>query len=195
MVPAGAQSSARGKTALLALMFAGGLGYGASRCGVVALGAHDDHPTEMSALTAGEEPINRWVSVRGRVAPGSFFKSSQLMAFRLLDGGSLILITDTQQHPTLSEGSEEAFTGVLSQPGLGSDQSDEVSLHGQTMKMKGIFGGYCNKVGGCIDPIKVMLVGEEPKSRIWAWFGMIALSAIALLLAGVALKPRRKNVG
>ena len=79
-VPAGTHSAARGKTAVLAILFAGGLGYGASRCGVVALGAHDDHPTEMSALTAAAEPINRWVTVRGRMAPGSLFKSGDLMA-------------------------------------------------------------------------------------------------------------------
>jgi hypothetical protein len=191
-VTAGTRGGTRRRAAPLAILFAAGLAYGATRYGVVAFGAHDDHATEMSALAAGGEPINRWVTVRGRIAPGSFYRSGELRAFRLLDGGSLILVTNARQHPSLNESSEESFTGVLSEPGLGGDKSDEVSLHGEALHVRGIFGGYC-KAAGCVEPIKVLLVGEVPKSRIGAWFAMLALSAIALSLVAWVLKQRRKK--
>ena len=210
------------------LLFAGAIAFGASRCGLVALGAHDDHPTPMSASQAAGQPLNRWVTVTGRVDGNTLYKSSHLgadaVAFRIKDGGSLILVTDTNQHPMLTDAalwqpgflarvtqgendaptalspatlgfltSDQTFTGIISEPGLGMDQSDEVSVHDHSMKIKGTFSGYCAKVRGCPATPIVLLIGESPRSRLSSWAGMIALGLLSLFLLAAAVSVFRRK--
>src|SRR5262249_2785890 len=83
------------------------------------------------------------------------------------------------------------LTGTISEPGLGLDGSDDVSVHGHKMRIKGIVRGYCGKVGGCPHDPKVLLVGETPRSRFWSWVGMLGMGLVALLILIGAVMPNK----
>jgi TPR repeat protein len=190
-----------GRRALaLGIVFSLACAFGAGQIGKLVFGPHDAAPRAVPAASAADLHENSWVTLHGHVDPDSARKYSKLLdedllAFRLREGGtSLVVVARAREMPELAAlfetdgaprhelAAEQTLTGVITAPGVGWNQSDDVKIAGQSFQVTGIIRGYCPDVHGCTGAPTVLLVGEHPRG----WL-MPALGALGLALAALAL--------
>jgi hypothetical protein len=101
--------SSRGKTILIALLMAGGLGYGSAHFAHLAFGQHDAAPESIALAQAAAQPENKWATLRGKIDPRTLVRVSHPLgqdqvAFRLeAAGDGLVVVTNTARHPALGD--------------------------------------------------------------------------------------------